>query len=969
MAAEGRSNIHHPLQLLLALGLLLMFASAPVRAAHGNLRIESPVAGQLELQHALGWERWSPIAAGTTTLWHLPAGEYRARFSPDPPAEAVEIPGDWDRIVVWAEMTVAIVIAPSQQRIHQSQLPDDTHGALLMIEGPLLRALPGDKESILRSLDTHTRWRPGARLDGRDVTIACERREIIPGTRNVLGPSWAALSPVGPADRATVWNLTLEPALALPLAPDRPAARPGWLDLVGSVRQSSYEGREFSAAAHLSRTIAGGADARGVASVRYADLGDASPRATAHGVLPHNDSQFLDIAGRLEIGHPAPLLLRSAPRSDAIGALQGPRLAADGRWGLTLRVASRGWRRNHFLEPYRHNLEHAPYEESALFLADGTCDLRISPRTSAALRLGYDRYLTRLTDGLYRGDLRAYAAGESNGTTDEAGLYWSDGSGDPYPIPHVFDYYQRKLSETQRAAVTLTHAPRARDLLLTTSLTLRRDAYRRYEHFAPAELLAGLSENALAIGYGATGERRASEPFGPGQPLLLRANVGTSWAPNAHWRLDASLGACFFDARDSALVSLEDPRGSNDRLDPGELQRSDSHLLPEASLGLRKKTSSRIELWGLAYRRALPPPLEALYSPRAHLNLRAPEGVMGNPDLAPERETGAELGAALPLRWAGQTLRLLAAGYAGRLDDAITMTYARVQSLTASADTLLATYAGGGTLRRWGLHLEAVLGQEDASGDRFWARLAYDLARIETDHFEPPLLDGRWLYPDRPQGEYGSEGYGSAIGGILDAAVGGGRSTLRAGRYRAANIDRPHRVSLAIVARDPAPPANANWVEMLTRGWTLGVLGRLAAGRPYTQTYLRAAGVLPNAVAELRGYDIDPAWEEVVAELEANAARMPLDFQLDLAVTRRVALGPKHLELRLEAINLLNARNAIAVYRATGEPDDDGCLDSGACAATLPADATRAEYLERLRDPRHYDRPLILRVAVTLELI
>jgi hypothetical protein len=955
------------------------------------------VPGLLHLRHALGWERWVALDAGTVTLWEVPTGDYVASFSPAAPppngnaSSAAEPPLNGNAssaaepplnesaspesatpieglLYVWGGMTTEVGIHPAEGVIRQSDRPDDGLGAALLVTGALLQALPAEKETALAALDTHTRWRPGSRLAGQEITIPTERREIVPGTRATLGPSWISISPGAPAVTSNGWNLTLGPSL--PIGPPgerllRPSEK--WLQLQGAASSNSHDGTEFSATLGIARLPFGGLDLCGLAEVSYQDLGDASPRSGGRGSLPHNDAKLLDLTGHLEIGAPdAGTIGKVASQRNRV---QGPGRLGDAPWGVRLQIASRGWQRNHFLEIYRRNLDHAPYEETALFLARGTMTLSLGELTRSELSLGYGRYLTRLTDGLYKGNLERYGGDITNGGADESGLYWSGKESDGLEGTHVFDYYQRKFTQTLRGGLAVTHAPRGADLLLRGSCEASLHTYRRYEHFSPTDTWApdGGYAKALNIGYDETGEHRSDDPIGPGEPLTVRAGLSIKMRPREQWRLDAGVSGMFFSSRDSSLVSLTDPLGENGILDPDELEQAGSHLSPEGHLSLRWKGAHGTDLWGRGYRQAYLPPLEAVYSPRAHLRQSSTEGVMGNPSLAPEVETGGEIGLSLPVALAGQSWRLTAAAYVARLDEAISMAYAHVASEGAPGDTLLATYENAGTLRRWGLHLEAVFG--DARGP-LWARLSYDLARIESDHCEPSLLDGRWLYPDRPQGEYESEGYGGPLGGILDEVTGGGISTLAPGSFRPANSDRAHCLSLAVVARGTPSPRHSDWFDTLTRGWTLGAIGRFETGRPYTQTYLYAAGVPPDPGAELRG-EGDAAWEDIVGEQERNALRMPNRLSIDLALTRRLPVGARHLTISLEALNLLDIQNAGAVYRATGKPDDDGCLGAADCEGSgeLPEGATAALYKERVRDPRHFDRPLILRIALTLELI
>jgi hypothetical protein len=352
------------------------------------------------------------------------------------------------------------------------------------------------------------------------------------------------------------------------------------------------------------------------------------------------------------------------------------------------------------------------------------------------------------------------------------------------------------------------------------------------------------------------------------------------------------------------------------------------------------------------------PPLEALYDPRAHLAVSSPEGIMGNPALAPELESGMEIGFSRPVGCARRTVRLTAAAYAARIDDALSLAYARFAS--SSGDTVIATLANQATSRQYGVHVALEKG---GASDRVRALLSYDLSRTESDRFEPSLLDNRWIYPDLAPGEYESEGYAGPLGGILDPFF---EPSLESGGYRPSNLDRPHQLSLAFIYHDPPPTPDAGWLAALARGWTLGALARFESGRPYTQTKLYPAAVPPDAENALRG-PTDPAWAEPVAS--RNAQRMDPTFEFDLALTRRLSLGSPRILFSLTAFNVLGVRNAAQVYRSTGDPRDDGCLDNARCRQELPPGTTDTDYRERLLDPLHFGRPRVLQLAVGLEFI
>jgi outer membrane receptor protein involved in Fe transport len=59
---------------------------------------------------------------------------------------------------------------------------------------------------------------------------------------------------------------------------------------------------------------------------------------------------------------------------------------------------------------------------------------------------------------------------------------------------------------------------------------------------------------------------------------------------------------------------------------------------------------------------------------------------------------------------------------------------------------------------------------------------------------------------------------------------------------------------------------------------------------------------------------------------EVNSARLPASSRIDLRVDRRFNLGATALRAYVTVLNLLDSQNVLAVYRATGLPDEDGYL-------------------------------------------
>lgn len=71
-----------------------------------------------------------------------------------------------------------------------------------------------------------------------------------------------------------------------------------------------------------------------------------------------------------------------------------------------------------------------------------------------------------------------------------------------------------------------------------------------------------------------------------------------------------------------------------------------------------------------------------------------------------------------------------------------------------------------------------------------------------------------------------------------------------------------------------------------------------------------------------------------------NSSRLPWTTQVDVRVDRRFAAGPASVTVFAWAENVLGARNVLAVYRATGQPDRDGfpATASGRAALATPGD-------------------------------
>ncbi|MFH1144185.1 MAG: TonB-dependent receptor [Candidatus Eisenbacteria bacterium] len=981
---QGSAARTPPSLLLLAL-LIVPLAVRPASAQEGALRVYSTSAGQLRLEHESEWITYVAIAAGPSTIWSLPAGEYEVSFRPAASPSPEEAAGSamaqreplrqrlaktvwttWLRI--WGGVTTRIDVRAQEGRLLEYAGPEEAGGAVLLLPHSLLEGLPGTPAEILASLDTHTRARPGILLDGLQLAVPAERREILPGDGSSARAAVIRLSPSLPSGARWSLDTGTDDIRSLERSTTWGNRAPLPLHATAGYLGSRHEDGILTAHGRLDPRDLLGVPIGGRFWLETAQRENASPRAVGERILPHNDSRSLALNGRLDLGSPAAGILGGLPRD---GAAIGISKALP--WGLALRMTAQGYRRDYYEQIYRFDLAHAPYEETAFIEGEAALALKVAPEMRGRFTLGYGSYETSISDGTFRRDLQAYYTPGVNPGADGSGLYWlGEGSGE-LSGAHVYDYYRWHSSRELRALAGLDWQRGASELW-QASADVRLLTYRRFEHFSPTTLgsftASGRLADALIIGYDAETGSPADDPFVPGQAFCGRLALRTERVLREDVIVELAAGGMLFSSRDSALASIRTPYGTDYDLEAGDFRAPLWHARPEIRIALARRTPGAdgvpkpgvrgLEWWGLLFQRAELPPLEALYSPRAYLAQTEPEGVMGNPALAPEVERGVEVGVSLPAPFTRAPARLTIAGYASHRQDAVTMAAAQVGPSRGFLDTdWLPVYENGGSLRHYGLHLEATAGRPEG---RLWARLSYDLSRLESDRFEAPLLDARWLYADLAQGEYESEGYAGPAGGILDELL---ADTAARAAYRPANADRLHTLSLALLARPHMSP-ESDWPGVL-RDWTIGAIARVATGRPYTMVYVYPAGAAPVAIEDARGLD-DPAWAQVAVGRDPNGARMPATVRVDLAFTRGIELGSRRMTLGIEALNLLATENAVAVYRATGKPDEDACGDACLEGADDLAEADPDGYSERLLDPAHYDAAFELRGWIRLEL-
>jgi hypothetical protein len=105
-----------------------------------------------------------------------------------------------------------------------------------------------------------------------------------------------------------------------------------------------------------------------------------------------------------------------------------------------------------------------------------------------------------------------------------------------------------------------------------------------------------------------------------------------------------------------------------------------------------------------------------------------------------------------------------------------------------------------------------------------------------------------------------------------------------------------------------------------------------------------------------------------------NGSRLPWQFRLDMRLDRDIYLksssggSTKYLNVYLQVLNLLDTKNILGVYPATGVPDDDGYLAAAEwqrqISEQLDPESYRTLYALALNAPGNYSSPRQIRLGV-----
>ncbi len=813
-----------------------------------------------------------------------------------------------------------VVVAPgrtSRLRMEGSMLhPEgfaDECGSALILDRTALEALPGSPSAVLGALDTHRLLRPDSQIDGVETGSLTQRRAMTPEPDGAMALAAASISP-GPGMAAARHRLC---SVVVRQTSDTRVGAQVWGD--------DRSGGIFGLDGAMPQRFLLGLGISGGLSLGVANLKDGDPRPWGDKPLPHNGLYRLDVLGNLRVGW------------KEHAGIEGPE-------GIEIGLLARGLEREHYLHIYKQVPEHGPKQRLALFSAWAGGYKPIGEELQIGIRAGVRRFYQSLADGVFGSDLASYRLPrEVNAWND--GYYWDENNEwVDEKLPHRFDYYLREslTSTFIEADLRTNRNPGTR---LGAGMRIRLHSYRRFEHFAP---ISWNSENdstgwhSVRMGYDESGRLSGS----PMRPLEaeLRLRASGIRGPLA-WGVSA--GLFMMHSGSKSIVR------SGATVDPQSFESASTKLVPEWYAGGRRILGRGISTWALAYGDARMPPLEAMIPPEHYLGA-APldgslhEGAMGNPDLQPEREYGLEIG--------------VGASSSGRIDAGLAL-YGTYETNLPALDYVnlkgdwVPTYTSGASRRRLGVHVQA----DWRASKRLRCIASYDFSRTYTDRFEPPLLEEPWLYPNDPRGEYATEGYPGPLGGLWDDQYG----TLQPGRMEPADSDRPHVLGAAVIIE--MPEWETSVVTRALSGYTVGVLLSWKSGRPYTPCDPYDTTIPPVAEVSEDTREVGQPPKGTVR----NSERMPSTFRIDLAASRALRLWGARMRIRLEVMNLLDERNVVAVYRATGEPDEDGFHSQEGGTGVLVAyeqGDSEEKLAERLRDPRHYDTPLSIRFGLSLYL-
>ena len=180
------------------------------------------------------------------------------------------------------------------------------------------------------------------------------------------------------------------------------------------------------------------------------------------------------------------------------------------------------------------------------------------------------------------------------------------------------------------------------------------------------------------------------------------------------------------------------------------------------------------------------------------------------------------------------------------------------------------------------------------------------------------------------------------------------------------DFDRRHGINLMIDYRysdgkDYNGPVIKNVQILKNTGFGITVNG--GSGTPYT-----------------RSSKIYPLGGSGIISGSMNGSRLPWQFRLEGRIDRDITLSTgkdksgnaknTFLNVYLQVLNILNAKNILHVYQATGNANDDGYLAAAEYQSLinsqLDSESFRELYALRINTPGNYSAPRLIRLGVSL---
>jgi hypothetical protein len=154
------------------------------------------------------------------------------------------------------------------------------------------------------------------------------------------------------------------------------------------------------------------------------------------------------------------------------------------------------------------------------------------------------------------------------------------------------------------------------------------------------------------------------------------------------------------------------------------------------------------------------------------------------------------------------------------------------------------------------------------------------------------------------------------------------------------------------------------------------IVARAGSGTPYSRQLNITQG--------------DPSSQNVVLGVSqrsnlagmVNGSNLPWNFKIDMRIDKNIDLAwsgnkeggeKKHanLNIYLQVLNVLNAKNIVKVYKATGNASDDGYLASPqgqqSLASKNSAQSFTDLYTIKVNDPSYYSQPRVIRLGVLFD--